>query len=189
MNPNEPLRVSKIIAARTQLRTAISFWFTDDDPVSVHTLAYAAHEIIHRLFRNRGLSGLMFDSMEMTKEEREAFILDLKETANFFKHANRDASEEGSIVFNPYTNELYIGACISGLVRMGLALFDGEWAFCYWRAIHDRRRWSSFTQFGWSEEVLNNFAGLNREQFFPFFITQWRARYGTEPVLAPLKQR
>ena len=60
-----PFKIKKIDAARRQLLTAIEVWFLDGDPVSIHSLAHAPHEIIHRLFRNQGGSALLFDSPEL----------------------------------------------------------------------------------------------------------------------------
>src|SRR5271165_3353782 len=47
------LTITKFEAARRQLGTAIVLWFSDDDPVSIHTLACAAYEIIHKLTKKR----------------------------------------------------------------------------------------------------------------------------------------
>jgi hypothetical protein len=44
---SKSLRLTKLDVARRQLQTAITLWFTDGDPVSIHTLAFAAYEIIH----------------------------------------------------------------------------------------------------------------------------------------------
>jgi len=84
------IKVTKLDAARRQLRTAIELWFAGGDPVSIHALAYAAHEIIHRLFRQKGLSDLFFDSSLIKPEYSKEFSLVIKDSANFFKHAKRD---------------------------------------------------------------------------------------------------
>ncbi|MBA3543105.1 MAG: hypothetical protein H0T83_01480, partial [Chthoniobacterales bacterium] len=41
--------MSKIEAARRQIESAIWLWFVDDDMVSVHTLAAAAHRTMREL--------------------------------------------------------------------------------------------------------------------------------------------
>lgn len=47
VKPNsEP--ISKIEAAFRQLRTAVLLFFSDQDPVAVHTLTAAAHEILRQ---------------------------------------------------------------------------------------------------------------------------------------------
>jgi hypothetical protein len=44
--------ITKLEAARRQLRVAISLWFQDGDEVSIHTLACTAHEIINAHVRS-----------------------------------------------------------------------------------------------------------------------------------------
>jgi hypothetical protein len=65
------ITVSKLDAAHRQLRTAIRLWFMDGDPIAIHTLACAAHDIIHTLFKRKGLKGLIFDSEIIKEEERK----------------------------------------------------------------------------------------------------------------------
>lgn len=43
------LKISKLDAAKRQLETAIRLYFNSADPVSIHTLACAAHSIISDL--------------------------------------------------------------------------------------------------------------------------------------------
>lgn len=60
MSDEASIRVSKISGVHRQLKTAITLWGRDDDPVAVHTLAVAA------------------------------WVALIKKSANFFKHADRD---------------------------------------------------------------------------------------------------
>jgi hypothetical protein len=46
------IKISKLDAARRQLDTAIRLYFMEGDPVSVHTLAAAAFEILKDLVRS-----------------------------------------------------------------------------------------------------------------------------------------
>ena len=41
--------VTKLNAAERQLETAILLYFSDKDPVSIHTLCCAAYEVVHAL--------------------------------------------------------------------------------------------------------------------------------------------
>jgi hypothetical protein len=54
------MNISKIDAAKSRLMPAIELYFEDRDPVSVHTLAMAAAEIIDRhakqRYRNRDVT-------------------------------------------------------------------------------------------------------------------------------------
>ena len=50
--------ITKLDAARRQLWVAISLWFQDGDEVAIHTLACAAHQIIHDINQHRGGNGV-----------------------------------------------------------------------------------------------------------------------------------
>lgn len=58
----EKLTITKLDAARRQLHTAIVLWFNDGDPISTHTLASAAYEVVHVLLTLAGHQSLLFDS-------------------------------------------------------------------------------------------------------------------------------
>jgi hypothetical protein len=72
------IRIGKMDAAHRQLKAAIRLWFADEDPVAVHTLAAASHEIILALFKKSGLSGLLFDSEDFKAEHREKIVRAIK---------------------------------------------------------------------------------------------------------------
>lgn len=115
------------------MRTAIELWFRDADPVSILALSYAAHEIIHRLYRRKGLKDLLFDSRNIREERRDEFNNLLKEWPNFIKHAQRESSADDAIEdFNPRACILWLAMCITGLDRMGEARSDLEEAFMFW---------------------------------------------------------
>src|SRR5207302_11289143 len=82
------VKVSKIEAAHRQLRTAIALWSADGDAVSIHTLAFAAYQIIHDLNRKAKGPPLLLDAARIRPEYKDALIRAIKESANFFKHAD-----------------------------------------------------------------------------------------------------
>ena len=100
----DKIRVPKLDAAKRQLHTAIQLWFEDGDPVSIHTLVSAAHEIIHTLFKRKGLKGLLFDNPDIPAQVRSEFAQAIKSAANAFKHARDDPT--GTTEFAPVLNEL-----------------------------------------------------------------------------------
>jgi hypothetical protein len=115
----ELIHITKLDAARRQLQTAIELWFADGDPVAVHTLVYAAHEIIHRLYRRSGHSDLLFDSKTIAVAvDRKEFTKMLKADAAFFKHAERDIELDVAHEFHPGRNELFIIISLFGLGRL-----------------------------------------------------------------------
>jgi hypothetical protein len=66
---SEVLHLSKLDVARSQLQTAIHLWFHDGDPVSIHTLAYAAYEIIHFVSKKHNRTKqLIFDTLSVKEE-------------------------------------------------------------------------------------------------------------------------
>jgi hypothetical protein len=101
------IRIGKVDAARRQLRTAITLWFNDGDPVSVHTLAFAAYEVIHAISEKRDpyRRDLLFDSFNIKDEYRREWNAHIRSNANFFKHADRDG--EAVIDFKPSISELF----------------------------------------------------------------------------------
>lgn len=97
----ERIQVTKTEAAKSQLKTAIRLFFDDTDPVSVHTLAAAAHGILHDLgpefeedyngvaLRGRG-SVIKALPVNVPRNKFVAFI---HKAQNFFKHADRDRND------------------------------------------------------------------------------------------------
>jgi hypothetical protein len=129
------LTVTKLDAARSQLRTAIRLWFEEADPVSIHTLAAAAYEIVHVVSKKKGRNrDLLFDALMVKDEYRSDFNKAIKQYASFFKHASRDHDGvlnlplEGVLVFFIFT--------IMGLETMGLKHSVEESAFVHWLHLH-----------------------------------------------------
>ena len=132
----KPIIISKLDAARRQLRTAITLWFAEDDPVSIHTLVGAAYEIIHAVSkqRNPGRRDLLLDSLIIKDEYRREWAISVKQPANFFKHANKDGNDV--IEFKPVASEPFILFAILGVELCGERHNDEEAAYMYWLYLH-----------------------------------------------------
>jgi hypothetical protein len=113
-NP-EVLTLTKLDAARRQLHTAIALWFTNGDPVSIYTLAAAAHEIIHTVTKKHipNRRALLFDSDVLTDDGRTVFRKTLKSIASFFKRADKDS--DATLDFNPTASKGLIFYGIFGI--------------------------------------------------------------------------
>src|SRR5712691_7914594 len=100
------LHISKLDAARRQLETAVRLYFSAADPVSIHTLTSAAHELLAGVNRTRGGPAMIEDSLlQWVKPDKVADARRrLRAAANFFKHADRDAEE--THVFSPSQTEM-----------------------------------------------------------------------------------
>ena len=96
MRPPKPhevkkLAITKLDAARRQLETAITLWFHDADPVSVHTLVMASHGILRALNKKRGGQPMLGDPSPYIRPGFEKRVADMfAESSNFFKHGAKD---------------------------------------------------------------------------------------------------
>ncbi len=166
MDDYEKITITKLDAAHRQLATAIELWFADGDPVSIHALAYSAHEIIHRLYRLKGLNDLLFDSFLIKDEFRGDFANKMKESANFFKHAEREANPDHAIEFAPDLNTFFIAICITGLDRMGEKRNDTVDAFTVYLSLH-RPSWFKKPIPVKTNERLKN---IEKDDFFKAYL-------------------
>jgi hypothetical protein len=92
---NALIKISKLDAARRQLETTVRLYFSEADPVSIHTLMSAAYQVLLDVNCARGGSPMLKEQIptwvrpDATEEAKHR----LNEAANFFKHANRDSDE------------------------------------------------------------------------------------------------
>ena len=85
------MMVSKLDAAKRQLETSIHLYFSYGDPVSVHTLAAAAYNVIRDLNEKRGGEKMLKDMWQLLDTQDAAlFRKHINEAENFLKHADRD---------------------------------------------------------------------------------------------------
>jgi hypothetical protein len=102
---NNKLPVTKLDAARRQLETAVTLWFHDGDPISVHTLAMAAHEILRAINRSRNGRPMLTEPCEHIRSEYQEAWRELRVASYlFFKHGSKDADEIHH--FPPSVNKL-----------------------------------------------------------------------------------
>jgi hypothetical protein len=113
MTPNPEFNVSKLDAAKRQLEIAIRLYFSNDDPVSIHTLTAASYNILRDVTKQRGADPMFIKGhmLEMVKPEYKKMVIEkANEAENFFKHADHD--HQATFSFNPDMTELHmIDAC------------------------------------------------------------------------------
>jgi len=144
--------------------------------VAIHTLASAAHEIVHALYRKKGLKGLVFDTPYIRREHQQKWASNLKKPFNFFKHGRNEESD-AAIEFDPHWNEVMMTACCKGLTDMKVPV-AGEWlALTYWLlftnpgAFAAHQRLLQFAQV----QALQKLAAKGREIYFREFMAGYRA--------------
>jgi hypothetical protein len=115
------LTISKLDAAKRQLETVIRMYFNSGDPVAMHTLAAAGHNVVNDINEKREKVPMLFNGamLEYVKPEyHKAVHSKIHEAANFFKHADRD--HDAQYDFNPDLTEFYImDACNTYTVLTG----------------------------------------------------------------------
>lgn len=119
-----------------QLATAIEMWFNDDNPVAVHTLACAAHQIIHDLNRQKKGPPLLLDSDFIKPEFRKEAVALLKKPSGFFKHADFRKNRDPQIEFDPRLSEGFLLFSLAGLRYLGHKFNAYEFTFFSWALIH-----------------------------------------------------
>lgn len=104
--PDVTLKVSKTDAAKRQLEAAIRLWFYDGDPVSIHTLAAAAHQVVHDLGKARGITATLRELPDVRPEFKKRMHAAVARDENFFKHADRDP--DALLQFKPITTSYFL---------------------------------------------------------------------------------
>lgn len=89
------IKVAKLDAARRQLETAVRLYFSEADPVSIHTLTSAAYQVLADVNRARGGAPMLKEQIPTwVRPDASAEVKRrLNDAANFFKHADRDHDE------------------------------------------------------------------------------------------------
>ena len=85
--------LSKFDVAERQLLQAIRMFFGDEDPVSIHTLAEAAAQVLNDIGDKYGAKSIFRDSDKIREEKMKEWLGHIFKSRNFFKHANRDKDE------------------------------------------------------------------------------------------------
>jgi len=103
------LTISKLDVVKRQLETVIRLYFSNGDPVSIHTLTAAAYNVIRDINDKRGGEPLLVKEqfLDYIKEDhKEEVRKKINKAENFFKHAIRD--HDSTIDFNPDESEMLI---------------------------------------------------------------------------------
>jgi len=124
--------VAKIEAAKRQINTAIKLFFTDGDPVSIHTLAMAAFGILKNLSEIDSEAQVIESMKHMIVPGKERdFWNQFNSAANFFKHADRDPHEVLRTM-DDVANEAVIILCISLYRDLGFTISNEmTWFFTF----------------------------------------------------------
>ena len=123
------ITLTKMEAARNELREAIRLWFADGDLASMHLLACSAHQVIADINAARGGRDLIYDSLIIKEEGRTEWINNLKNEYNHLKHADRSPDPDHPVVLDSEFTEFFILFTCLGLEIMKLPFTPAERVF------------------------------------------------------------
>lgn len=168
MNNSSPhfIQITKIDAVLSQLETAITIWFNEGDPLSIHTLASAAYQILYDLNKYQKGPAMMPDSDLINPQMRDKWRRALKAWPNFLKHADKDPNK--TIQFNPDINLFILFDAVMSYNAITKKILPPIlhslfiWVFvhhplCFQTEIADNLR---------KNFPVDEFINLNRSQFF-----------------------
>jgi hypothetical protein len=100
--------ISKLDTVRRQLDTAIRLYFSSADPISIHTLAAAAHRVMKDINSKAGGDPMLRDKLVSMfyPKDRKTVRRKLAEAENFFKHADHDHGQ--TLKFKPGITEFLL---------------------------------------------------------------------------------
>lgn len=113
---NKKIKISKLDAAKRQLETAIRLYFNYGDPISIHTLACSAFEILSDLNKQCNGPPMAVSDFLIKDEFKERFMQMIRKPQNFLKHAKKDPDK--SLDFNPDVTPFFIYDAISKYQEM-----------------------------------------------------------------------
>lgn len=163
--------ITKLDAARRQLDSAITLYFRESDPVAVHTLACAAHQVIHDMNKSKNPE-LLYEKFKI-----KGFpVYEINKHYIFFKHAKDDPDPNGEIEFNPKFTEIFILFAIKGLADLGSSHSYKMTAFSLFFQISNPRMSKLNELIGDSIpiDVVQGFKWVSRSEFLDIFLRAWR---------------
>jgi hypothetical protein len=109
---SEQISLSKIESAKRLFIEAVILFFEKRDPVAIHHLVHASHELLNIL---TGTSFILDESF-LTKEGVKVFKSAFVKSKNFIKHADRD--RDALFDFNPGLNIIVLLDCALMLCKL-----------------------------------------------------------------------
>ena len=98
----EIIKLSKLDVAERQLIQAIHLFFSQSDPISIHTLSEAAGQVLRDIALGHSTYSFYRQHPELSQTKKKELNQQLNEARNFFKHADKDANE--ILEFHPGCN-------------------------------------------------------------------------------------
>lgn len=124
--------LTKLEAAKRQLSEAIILFFERRDPIAIHTLAAAAHQVLIDLGEHLRIPGMVKNIPIMPPEVRREWNRIVNEPHNFFKHADRDPDD--TLEFRPGLTPFLIVDAVLIYHQIAGEMTDEQLVFAGWFA-------------------------------------------------------
>ena len=167
-----PITITKIDAARRQAESAITMWFFDADPVSIHTLSSAALGVLHDLGERVGEPAMTFNPLYFKADKFEEWKSAAKRAQNFFKHADRKNDPIAVHEFRPSGNEFLLSDCVDTYTRVTAERTAVMSVFWTYFMLHHPKYFISVTV----EQMPIELRSLQKAQFFQEALPVFQAR-------------
>jgi hypothetical protein len=158
------IQLSKIDAALQQIETAIILWSEYKDPVSIHTLAHAAYQILYDLNKHQNGPCMTPDSDLVNPAMLKDWKKSWKEWSNFLKHAEKDHNK--TISFNPDINDMLLVDVVSSFSRITKKTSPTLQCFFTWMVVHHPPLNEVLYNIVVEYDLIDNILGMDRNQYF-----------------------
>jgi hypothetical protein len=128
------ISVNKIDVAKRQVEASIRLHFSGEDPIVVHTIASAAHQILRDISGHRETSEWHKDLTQLIRPDmKKEFWANINKSYNFLKHADKDPDETLELEEN--INDHTIISCCGYFITLGYAASSEMLGFVRWYEI------------------------------------------------------
>ena len=100
------MKINKLDAGISQLKEAIYLFFECRDPITLHTVAGAASNLLFNLGEHEKVDSPVRGNPYVRADQRRLWITKINDAQNFFKHADRDP--DAVFEFDPWVTEILI---------------------------------------------------------------------------------
>jgi hypothetical protein len=128
------VRLTRIDAAGRLIDAAIEMFFFDGDPIAIHTIAAASHDIVRALAKRRGVTGLSLGANLIEREFHKQWNDLTRSDTNPLKPVDGDPNDDVEV--DPELTEALLMFALRGLRRMGHTCNGLQAAYWTWFCLH-----------------------------------------------------
>ena len=128
------VRTTKVDAACRLIDAAIEMFFFGYDPIAIHTIAAASHDIVRVLAKRKGVTGLSLGANLIEREFHKQWSDVTRSDTSLLKHVESDPKDDVEV--DPELTEALLMFALRGLRRMGHTFNGPQAAYWTWFCLH-----------------------------------------------------